>query len=92
MTGRRGSARVVSRHAHSDNEVQNALRYDQATACTPSPSLHEAAEGYVPPARLRRAGFGRLKNEWGMLSQRVHRIDRVRLHMDLTILAQSSLR
>ena len=33
-------------------------------------------------------GFGRLKNEWGMLPLRVRRIDRVRLHVDLTILAQ----
>jgi hypothetical protein len=33
-------------------------------------------------------GFGRLKNEWGMLPLRVRRIERVRLHVDLTILAQ----
>jgi len=33
-------------------------------------------------------GFGRLKHEWGMLPLRVRRIDRVRLHVDLTILAQ----
>ena len=33
-------------------------------------------------------GFGRLKNEWGLLPLRVRRIDRVRLHADLTILAQ----
>ena len=31
-------------------------------------------------------GFGRLKNEWGMLPLRVRRIDRVRLHVDLAIL------
>jgi hypothetical protein len=30
----------------------------------------------------------RLKNEWGMLLLRVRRIYRVRLHVDLTILAQ----
>jgi len=33
-------------------------------------------------------GFGRLKNEWEMLPLRVRRIERVRLHVDLTILAQ----
>jgi hypothetical protein len=33
-------------------------------------------------------GFGRLKNEWGMLPLRVRRIERVRLHTDLSVLAQ----
>lgn len=33
-------------------------------------------------------GFGRLKNEWGMLPLRVRGVDRVALHVDLTILAQ----
>jgi transposase len=33
-------------------------------------------------------GFGRLKNEWALLSLRVRRIERMRLHVDLTILAQ----
>lgn len=33
-------------------------------------------------------GFGRLKHEWGLLPLRVRRIDRVKLHIDLTILAQ----
>ena len=33
-------------------------------------------------------GFGRLKHEWGMLPLRVRRIERVRLHIDFTILAQ----
>ena len=32
--------------------------------------------------------FGRLKNEWGALPLRVRRIYRVRLHVDLSILAQ----
>jgi transposase len=32
-------------------------------------------------------GFGRLKHEWGMLPLRVRRLPRVRLHVDLTILA-----
>jgi DDE family transposase len=31
--------------------------------------------------------FGRLKNEWALLPLRVRRIERVRLHADLTILA-----
>ena len=33
-------------------------------------------------------GFGRLKHEWGMLPLRVRRIERVRLHVDLTMLAE----
>jgi Transposase DDE domain len=32
--------------------------------------------------------FGRLKNEWALLPLRVRRIERFRLHADLTILAQ----
>jgi transposase len=32
--------------------------------------------------------FGRLKNEWALAPLRVRRIERVRLHADLTILAQ----
>jgi hypothetical protein len=32
--------------------------------------------------------FGTLKNEWGMLPLRVRRIERVRVHVDLPILAQ----
>ncbi|HXN39048.1 MAG TPA: transposase [Solirubrobacteraceae bacterium] len=33
-------------------------------------------------------GFGRLKNEWSLTPLRVRRIERVRLHADLTILSQ----
>jgi IS5 family transposase len=33
-------------------------------------------------------GFGRLKNEWGLLPLRVRGLDKVRLHADLTILGQ----
>lgn len=36
--------------------------------------------------------FGRLKNEWGLTPLRVRRIERVRLHADLTILAKLSCR
>lgn len=32
-------------------------------------------------------GFGRAKHEWGMLPLRVRRIPRVKLHVDLCILA-----
>jgi hypothetical protein len=32
--------------------------------------------------------FGRLKNEWALPPLRVHGLDRVRLHADLTILAK----
>jgi hypothetical protein len=34
--------------------------------------------------------FGRLKNEWALAPLRVRRIERVRLHADLTILAKLS--
>jgi len=34
--------------------------------------------------------FGRLKNEWALAPLRVRRIERVRLHADLTILAKRS--
>jgi IS5 family transposase len=44
---------------------------------------------YRGRASVERA-FGRLKNEWGLAPLRVRRIERVRLHADLTILAQLS--
>jgi hypothetical protein len=47
-------------------------------------------------APLRRASvereFGRLKNEWAMAPLRVRRVERVRLHVDLTILAKLATR
>jgi Transposase DDE domain len=42
---------------------------------------------YRRRASVERA-FGRLKNEWGLAPLRVRRVERVRLHADLTILAQ----
>src|SRR5487761_804144 len=42
---------------------------------------------YREPVAVERE-FGRLKHEWGMLPLRVRRLPRVRLHVDLTILAQ----
>lgn len=36
--------------------------------------------------------FGRLKSEWGLAPLRVRRIERVRLHADLTILAKLACR
>jgi transposase, IS5 family len=44
---------------------------------------------YRRRASVERA-FGRLKNEWGLAPLRVRRIERVRLHADLTILTQLS--
>jgi IS5 family transposase len=44
---------------------------------------------YRGRASVERA-FGRLKNEWGLKPLRVRGIERVRLHADLTILAQLS--
>lgn len=46
---------------------------------------------YRGRASVERA-FGRLKNEWGLAPLRVRRIERVRLHVDLTILAQLAVR
>jgi transposase, IS5 family len=42
---------------------------------------------YRGRASVERA-FGRLKNEWGLAPLRVRRIERVRLHADLTVLSQ----
>lgn len=42
---------------------------------------------YRRRASVERA-FGRLKNEWGLTPLRVHRLERVQLHADLTILSQ----
>jgi transposase len=42
---------------------------------------------YRGRASVERA-FGRLKNEWSLAPLRVRRIERVRLHADLTILSQ----
>jgi transposase, IS5 family len=42
---------------------------------------------YRRRASVERA-FGRLKNEWGLAPLRVRRLERVRLHADLTVLAQ----
>jgi transposase len=44
---------------------------------------------YRRRASVERA-FGRLKNEWSLAPLRVRRIERVRLHADLTIMAQLS--
>ena len=35
--------------------------------------------------------FGRMKDEWGMLPLRVRRIERVRLHVDPSILTQLAM-
>jgi transposase len=35
--------------------------------------------------------FGRLKHEWAMLPLRVRRLERVRLHVDLTVLARLAM-
>ena len=45
------------------------------------------AQDFGRAARVERE-FGRLKHQWAMLPLRVRRIHRVRLHVDLTILAQ----
>ena len=45
-------------------------------------------EGPVPPAGAVEREFGMLKHEWALLPLRVRGIERVRLHADLTILAQ----
>ncbi len=42
---------------------------------------------YRGRASVERA-FGRLKNEWALAPLRVRRIERVRLHADLTVMAQ----
>jgi hypothetical protein len=46
----------------------------------------KASTGAAHPS----SAFGRLKNEWAFAPLCVRRIERVRLHADLTILAQLS--
>jgi transposase len=36
--------------------------------------------------------FGRLKNEWALTPLRVRRLERVKLHVDLTVLAKLACR
>lgn len=52
-----------------------------------SPRQAEAAGPGRRPC-LRRAQLGRLKENWALAPLRVPRIERVRLHVDLTILSQ----
>ena len=54
----------------------------------PDPSGDGPLEEALPAARVRRAGIRPAKNEWALLPLRVRRIERVRLHAALTILAR----
>ena len=51
------------------------------------PSVTAVVDGLVQRGAVERE-FGRQEHEWGMLPLRVRRLPRVRLHVDLTILAQ----
>ena len=57
-------------------------------AAHPHPAHHRPVEGDLPHPGRRRTRVGVLKHEWGMLPLRVRRLPRVRLHVDLTILAR----
>ena len=54
----------------------------------PDPSGDGPLEEAVPAARIGRAGERPAQNEWALLPLRVRRIERVRLHADLTILTR----
>jgi hypothetical protein len=78
--------------ALSHGRVQARLGVDQGKPTAhPDPPEHRPMEGPVYLYHQRGAverEFGRLKHEWGMLPLRVRRIARVRMHVDLTILAK----
>ena len=57
----------------------------------PRPPVDPAVEGHLPPARLRRARLRAAQERVGMLPLRVRRIERVQLHVHLTILAQLAI-
>jgi hypothetical protein len=52
------------------------------------PSGTNRWKGYYHQRGAVEREFGRLKHEWAMLPLRVRRIDRVRLHTDLSILTR----
>ena len=83
--------REATQVALPDRRVQARVRVDQGRPAAPADPARDAAlEGPLPRPRVGRAGFGRLKNEWALAPLRVRRIERVRLHADLTILSQLS--
>lgn len=61
------------------------IKYDRLHTAIPR-STKRWADLYRKRTAVER-GFGRLKNEWGALPLRVRGLDRVRLHVDLTMLA-----
>jgi hypothetical protein len=72
-----------------DRRVQARLPVGQGRSAAPAgPARVEPLDRPVPGPRRCEREFGRLKNEWALPPLRVHGLDRVRLHADLTILAK----
>jgi len=63
-----------------------------AEASAVGQGLGGAGRGYERPGAPGRTGRGRLKNEWALAALRVRRLERVRLHVDPTVLAKLSRR
>jgi transposase len=91
------------RYAGSDYQRKAAKWRCPTGACQPASTWIKADRLHplIPRETLRWKGlyrkraavereFGRLKHDWSLLPLRVRRIDRVRLHADLTVLAQLS--
>src|SRR5829696_912193 len=76
-----------------DRRVQARLPVGQRRSAAPAgPARVEPLDRPVPEPRRCEREFGRLKNEWALPPLRVHGLDRVRLHADLTILAKHAWR
>ena len=72
-----------------DRRVQAHLPVGHGRSAAPAgPARVEPLDRPVPEPRRCEREFGRLKNEWALPPLRVHGLDRVRLHADLTILAK----
>jgi hypothetical protein len=76
-----------------DRRLPACLRVGQGRPAAPAhPANHDPVRRPVPPARRGRTRLRLLKHEWAMLPLRVRRLPRVRLHVDLTILARLATR
>jgi len=73
----------------SSGTPQARIHMGQGRPAAPAhPARDRTIQGAVGQRVAVEREFGRLKNEWGLLPLRVRRLPRVRLHVDLTILAQ----
>lgn len=72
-----------------DRRVQARLSVDQGFPAAPADPARDAPLSQALPGRAAvEREFGRLKDDWALAPLRVRGLDRVRLHADLTILAE----